>query len=144
MDIRWGYKNHHIKLEDQYKAAFKTVYGTYILRVVYFGLKNAPPFFQRMMVHEFTPLIQKYKQYLSNYLDDWIVTTPGGEEGLQLHRRIMHEFLDLMEKLSYFLKLGKCEFEKSKIEFLGWLITKEGITVDPSKAVGLVQWPRTL
>jgi hypothetical protein len=97
-----------------------------------------------MMAREFAPLIQKYEQYLSNYLDDWIVTTPGGEEGLRLHRHIMHEFLDLMEKLSYFLKLGKCEFEKSKIEFLGWLITKEGITVNPSKAAGLAQWPRTL
>jgi len=144
MDIRWEYKNHHIKLEDQYKAAFKTVYRTYIPRVVYFGLKNAPPFFQRMMACEFTPLIQKYKQYLSNYLDDWIVATLEGEGGLRLHCQIMHEFLDLMEKLSYFLKLGKCKFEKSKIKFLGWLITKKGITVDPSKAARLAQWPCTL
>jgi len=53
----------------------------------------------------------------------------------------MHDFLDLMEKLSYFLKLGKCEFEKSSVEFLGWLVTKEGVTVDPSKAVGLAEWP---
>jgi len=69
VDIRWGYKNHCIK-EDQYKAAFKTVFGTFIPRVVYFGLKNAPPFFQCMMAKEFAPLLQKYKPYLSNYLDD--------------------------------------------------------------------------
>jgi hypothetical protein len=49
MDIRWGYKNHLIKKEDQYKAMFKTVYRTYIPRVVYFGLRNAPLFFQWMM-----------------------------------------------------------------------------------------------
>jgi len=85
MDIRWGYKNHHIKTEDQYKAAFKTVFGTYIPRVVYFGLKNTPPFFQRMMAREFAPIIQKYEPYLSNYLDNWIVATLGGEEGLLLH-----------------------------------------------------------
>jgi len=97
-----------------------------------------------MMARKFAPIVQKYEPYLSNYLDDWIVTTPGGEEGLQLHCRIMHNFLDLMEKLSYFLKLGKCEFEKSSVEFLGWLVTKEGVTVDPSKAVGLVEWPRKL
>ncbi len=53
----------------------------------------------------------------------------------------MHYFLDLMEKLSYFLKLGKCEFEKSSVEFLGWLVTKEGVMVDPSKVVGLAEWP---
>ncbi len=64
-----------------------------------------------MMAWEFAPLIQKYKPYLSNYLNDWIVATLEGEEGLELHYHIMHEFLNLMEKLSYFLKLGKCEFE---------------------------------
>ena len=85
MDIQWGYKNHLIKEEDQYKAAFKTVFGTFIPRVVYFDLKSAPPFFQWMMAKEFAPLLQKYKPYLSNYLDNWIIAMPGGEEGLKLH-----------------------------------------------------------
>jgi hypothetical protein len=48
-DIRWGYKNHRIRLQDQPKATFKMVFGIYIPRVVYFGLKNTPPFFQCMM-----------------------------------------------------------------------------------------------
>jgi hypothetical protein len=61
---------------------FKTIDGTYILRVVYFGLKNMPPFFQRMMTQEFTSLIAKYEPYLSNYLDDWIVATLGGMDRL--------------------------------------------------------------
>jgi hypothetical protein len=52
----------------------------------------------------------------------------------------MHEFLDLMEKLSYFLKLGKYEFECTKVKFLGWLITSDGIIIDPSKAAGLAEW----
>ena len=96
-DIRWGYKNYRIKEADQLKAAFKTVFGTYIPRVVYFRLKNAPPFFQRMMAKEFRTLMQKYEPYLSNYLDDWIVATPGGEDGLALHRQITHDFLDLLK-----------------------------------------------
>ena len=56
----------------------------------------------------------------------------------------MHKFLNLMEKLSYFLKLGKCEFERLEVEFLGWKVTEEGITVDPSKATRLSEWPRML
>ena len=56
----------------------------------------------------------------------------------------MHKFLNLMEDLSYFLKLSKCEFEHTTIKFLGWLITREGIMVDPSKAAGLAEWPRRL
>jgi hypothetical protein len=143
-DIRWGYKNHWVREQDQFKAAFKTIFGTYIPQVVYFGLKNAPPFFLRMMAKEFQPLMQKYKAYLSNYLDDWIIATLGGEEGLALHCWITHEFLDLMEHLSYFLKLRKCEFERPSMEFLGWLITQEGVAVDLSKAAGLSCWPRQL
>jgi len=112
--------------------------------VVCFSLKNAPPFFQRMMAKEFTPLVQWYEPYLSNYLDDWIAATLGGVEGLELHQHIMHKFLDLMEKLSYLLKLGKCEFECTKVKFLGWLITSDGITVDPLKATRLTEWPRKL
>jgi len=49
-----------------------------------------------------------------------------------------------LQKLLYFLKLRNCEFEQSSIKFLGWLVTQEGITIDPSKAKGLAQWPRQL
>jgi hypothetical protein len=77
-------------------------------------------------------------------LDNWIIATPGEEEGLKLHQSIVHEFLEWMEKLSYFLKLGKYEFKMLKTEFLGWLITKKGITLDPSKASGLANWPQRL
>ena len=44
-DIQWGYNNIQIAKEDQYKAAFKTKDGTFIPQVMYFGLKNTPPFF---------------------------------------------------------------------------------------------------
>ncbi len=35
-----------------------------------------------MMVHEIAPIIVRYEPYLSNYLDDWIIATLRGEEGL--------------------------------------------------------------
>ncbi len=120
------------------------MFSTFIPRVVYFGLKNALPFFQHMIAKEFALLLQKYEPYLSNYLDNWIIAMPEEEEGLKLHWSIMHEFLELMEKLSYFLKLGKCEFKTIKTKFLGWLITKEGVTMDPLKASGLANWPQKL
>ncbi len=56
------------------------------------------PFFQQMMAYEFAPVVQKYEPYLSNYLDEWIVTILEGEEVIQLHHYIMHNFLNLMEK----------------------------------------------
>ena len=107
-DIRWGYNNICIKEEDQYKAAFKTPEGTYIPHVMYFGLTNAPPFFQCTMHRDFRALLQKYPDNLGNYMDDWWVATPDGEEGIKLHKEIVHAFLDRMEECSYFLKPKKC------------------------------------
>jgi hypothetical protein len=49
-----------------------------------------------------------------------------------------------MEKPSYFLKLGKGKFKMIKTEFLKWLISAEGITIDPAKALGLANWPQKL
>ena len=74
-DLHWGYKNLQIKLEDWTKAAFKTVFGTFILNVTYFGLTNAPLTFQRVVHLDLWPLLQKYPRKLGNYLDDlWIIT----------------------------------------------------------------------
>ena len=70
-DIRWGYNNIRIAKEDQYKAAFKTKDGTFIPQVMYFGLMNALPFFQRMIHRDFCELLQRYPENLGNYIDDW-------------------------------------------------------------------------
>ena len=48
-NIWWGYKNICIVEEDQYKAAFKTTFETYISRVMYFKFTNASPHFQRVL-----------------------------------------------------------------------------------------------
>ena len=52
-DIQWGYNNICIKEEDRWKAAFKTPFGLYQPKVMYFGLTNSPPTFCRAMVYIF-------------------------------------------------------------------------------------------
>ena len=143
-DIRWGYNNICIKEEDQHKAAFKTPEGTYVPRVMYFGLTNAPPFFQRTMHRDFCALLQKYPDNLGNYMDDWWIATPDGEEGVRLHKEIVHAFLDRMEECSYFLKPKKCQFEKDHMEILGWLVGGGTVRIDPAKVKGISEWPRDL
>jgi Reverse transcriptase (RNA-dependent DNA polymerase) len=53
LDIRWGYNNIQIRPEDRHKAAFQTPYGLYQPNVMYFGLTNSPPTFQKTMDHLF-------------------------------------------------------------------------------------------
>jgi hypothetical protein len=84
-DIRWGYKNIHISEEDQHKAAFKTTFGTYIPQIMYFGLTNAPPHFQRVLQHDFADILQKYPKEVFNYMDNFMVVTQKLPEGLKRH-----------------------------------------------------------
>jgi hypothetical protein len=143
-DIRWGYNNIRIAEEDQHKAAFKTPFGTYIPRVMYFGLRNAPPFFQRTMHRDFTDLLQQYPQELGNYMDDWWIATTSDKEGRKRHEQIVHAFLDHMEECSYFLKPSKCVFEQDSINILGWIVGQGQVRIDPAKMKGLSEWPREL
>ena len=143
-DLRWGYKNLQIKTEDQNKATFKMVFGTYIPKVTYFGLTNAPPTFQRVITKDLRPILQKYPQNVGNYLDDVWVVTKKDQKGQELHRQINHELLELFERESYFLKASKTQFETEDMDLLGWQVGNGEIRIDPDKVAGLREWPRKL
>jgi RNase H-like domain found in reverse transcriptase len=97
-----------------------------------------------MMHWDFHSLLQKYPENVGNYMDDWWITTADSEEGRHLHTQIIHEFLDLMEEKSYFLKPKKCQFKKDSMEILGWLIGGGKIQINPAKVKGISEWPREL
>jgi hypothetical protein len=56
----------------------------------------------------------------------------------------VHEVLDLLEKESFFLKPAKCKFEQQLINYLGIVVTKGTVWIDPTKQNGLAAWPRQL
>ena len=140
-NIRWGYNNIRIAKKNQYKAAFKTKDGTFIPQVMYFGLMNVLPFFQRMMHWDFRELLQRYLENLGNYMDNWWIATKNAPKETAFHCRIAHEFLDQMEKKSYFFKVSKTKFEEPQMEILGWQVGAGGICIDPSKIAGIKEWP---
>ena len=84
-DVRAGYNNIRIAEEDQYKAAFKTPFGTFIPTVMTFGFCNAPSIFQRAMNRDLGPLKQKYPNNFSNYMDDVAIGTDNTNSGRELH-----------------------------------------------------------
>ena len=70
-----------------------------------------------------------------------VVATKGDH---QHHQQIVRELLQIFQENSYFLQPAKCEFEVSKIECLGLVVDGTTLSVDPKKADGLHNWPRTL
>ena len=141
LDIRWGYHNIRICEEDQWKAAFKTPHGLFKPKVMFFRLSNSPPTFQRFMDRIFAPLKRKYPGLIFCYMDDILIAT--GED-LELHRRIVHNVLDLLKQESLFCKISKCQFEQRSITYLGIIVEAGTIRINPTKINGLLSWPRKL
>jgi hypothetical protein len=117
LDVRWGYNNVHIREGDKWKAAFRTNRGLFKPLVMYFGLTNSPATFQTMMNKIFQDLITE--GVVSVYLDDILIFTNSLED----HRRITCLVLDHMREHKLYLRPEKCEFEKTRIEYLSVIIS---------------------
>src|SRR6266850_4274854 len=98
----------------------------------------------RTMRKDFAPFLEQYKEDAGQYMDDWWIATIDDAEGRALHEKAIHAFLSTCEEKSYFLKASKCEIMRPQITLLGWLVTGEGLRIDPSKVTGISEWPRTL
>ena len=138
-----GYNNIRIKEGDQEKAAFTTPLGQYEPMVMNFGLRNAPATFVRAMIRVFRTLQNEYPGELLVYMDDILIAT---KNDVGRHRHIVRKVLDIMRKESFFLRTSKCEFEQTKVEYLGSSYSTMDTFVKPdsTKTSGLKTWPRTL
>jgi hypothetical protein len=135
LDVCWGYNNVHIREGDKWKAAFRTNRGLFEPLVMYFGLTNSPATFQTMMNEIFQDLITE--GVISVYLDNILIFTNSLEE----HRRITCLVLDHMREHKLYLRAEKCEFEKTRIEYLGVIISHNKVEMDPVKIAGVADWP---
>jgi hypothetical protein len=102
---------------------------------MYLGLTNSLATFQTMMNEIFQGLITE--GIVSVYLDDILIFTNSLEE----HCRITHLVLDHMGEHKLYLQPEKCEFEKTKIEYLGIIISHNKVEMDPVKIAGVADWP---
>ena len=133
IDLRSGYHQIKIAEEDIYKTAFRTRYGHFEFKVMPFGLTNAPATFQSMMNNLFQEYIDKF---VSIYIDDILVFSKSKEEHLE-HLKIV---LDILRDAKLYGKMSKSEFFKTEMEFLGHIVTRDGIKVDPHKVQVVRDW----
>jgi hypothetical protein len=102
---------------------------------MYFGLTNSPATFQTMMNEIFQDLITE--GIVSVYLDDILIFTNSLEE----HHQITRLVLDRMREHKLYLQPEKCEFEKTRIEYLGVIISHNKVEMDPVKIAEVAEWP---
>ena len=134
IDLRQGYHQIRIKDEDVEKTAFRTRYGHFEYLVLPFGLTNAPATFMGLMNEVFRPLLDKS---VVIYLDDILIYSRTWED----HKRHIAAVLDRLREHQLYAKISKCEFGKSKVEFLGHVVSNEGVAVDFKKVEAVQSWP---
>ena len=139
-DVRWGFNNVRIKEGDEWKAAFICDRGLFEPTVMFFGLCNSPATFQHMMDDIFDDLIRTNKIIV--YLDDILIFSKTIEE----HRQIVREVLERIRKNKLYLKLEKCKFEQTTVDFLGVIVGNGEIRMDPIKTTAIREWttPKTV
>jgi hypothetical protein len=98
--------------------------GTYILKVMTFGLCNVLSVFKQVINRDLCMLKQKYLDYFANFKDNMSMATDDSEAECALHCKIIHKFLECLEKHLYFLKVLKCQFKQEEIDFLGYTVKK--------------------
>ena len=135
IDLRSGYHQLKIKKEDVPKTAFKTRYQNYEFLVMPFGLTNALAAFMDLMNRVFKNFLGSF---VIIFIDDILIYSRSREEHVD-HLRIV---LGILREKKLYAKFKKCEFWLEKVAFLGHVISKEGVSVDPAKIEAVNSWPR--
>jgi hypothetical protein len=133
IDLRSRYHQVRIKDEDTSKTAFRTRYGHYEFTVVSFGLSNTPIVFMWLMNGAFRDYLDKF---VIVFLDDIMVYFKSEEE----HEKHLRMVLQVLQEHQLYAKLSKCSFYQDQIHYLGHIISKEGIIVDPEKIEAIREW----
>jgi len=137
VDLRSRYHQFRIKNEDVPKPAFHTQYGHYEFFVLPIGLTNAPAFFMDLMNRVFRSFLEKF---VVVFIGDTLVYTKTRGE----HANHLRMVLKTLEGHKLYAKLKKCEFWLEKAQFLGHIVTKDGILVNLTKVEAIVNWPRPI
>jgi hypothetical protein len=131
IEISMGYYHIPLDLEAQKMCTRILPRGKYQYTRLPMGVKTSPNKFQRIMYELLgdIPSIQVY-------LDDILITSNGTFEE---HAAIMEQVLEILQKANFRANLRKCYFGESKIDYLGYEITRDGIQPQPKKVEAILK-----
>jgi hypothetical protein len=98
-----------------------------------FGLTNAPAYFMYLMNSVFMDYLDKF---VVVFIDDILIYSQNEQE----HEEHFRKVLQRLRYCQLYVKLSKCEFWINEVLFLGHVIIREGLAVDPKKVTTILDW----
>ena len=139
LDMRSGFHQIPLSEEASRKCAFSCHAGKFKFNVLPFGLSNAPGIFQDTMRR----LLQGMETFSAAYMDDVLIYSSGN---LEDHLHKVQPVIDRIVKHKLKLKIQKCQWALEKIEYLGFVVSKNGVSPQPDKvkAIRALKPPTTV
>src|SRR5882724_2764171 len=134
IDLRHAYHLIRLSPGDEWKTAFRTCYGSFEWLVMPEGLTNASVAFQQFMNDIFVDMIDVI---VIIYLDDILIYSDNITE----HKAHIREVLRRLCANRLFSHADKCEFHVTSCEYLGYMLSPEGLTMAPYKVQIIQDWP---
>ncbi|KAL0449467.1 UNVERIFIED_CONTAM: Retrovirus-related Pol polyprotein from transposon.6 [Sesamum latifolium] len=131
--LRSGYWQVRIKEGDEAKTTVVTRYGAFEFLIMPFGLTNAPATFSTLMnqvLHGFLD------EFVVVYLDDIVIYS----RTLAEHVEHLWQVLARLREYELYAKVSKCSFAQETISFLGHIVERERIRMDPKKVQAIEEW----
>ncbi len=134
LDLRNAYHLVRIREGDEWKTAFNTPRGHFEYLVMPFGLSNSPAVFQALVNDVLRDMVDRF---IYVYLDDILIFSSSLQEHVQHVRRVLQRLLEN----GLFVKAEKCAFHAQSVPFLGFIVSPEGVRMDPDRVKAVVNWP---
>ena len=125
LDLKNGYWQVQMAENDKEKTAFACHRGLFQFNAMPFGLTHAPAIFQELMSN----VLDGLDRFALACLDDILIYSSTFEE----HMNHIQTVFDRLREHDLKLKLKKCNFLQAETNYLGFIITQEGIKPDSKK-----------
>lgn len=135
MDLFAGFWQVRIHPDSIHKTSFRTPFGQYEWLSMPMGLCNSPSVFQRLVSRILGNL-----DFVEVFLDNILVHSLDEATHL-LH---IEQVLKILRDNNLTAKLTKCEFFAKQVEFLGHIVSADGISMESSKTKAITDWPLPL
>ena len=133
LDIRQAFHRIRIHPDSEELTTFRTRYGSYKCKVLPFGLTNGPSTYQHYMNDV---LLDYLDDFCTVYLDDILIYSENRKE----HAAHVKKVLQRLREAGLQVDIKKCEFSVESTRYLGFIVSTDGVSVDPAKVSAVRNW----